>query len=358
MALSLEQTIREGEGEALKFKSTLRWDLEENAVNKSLEGNVVKAVAAFGNSQGGSLLVGVSDDGQICGLENDYRSMQGNRDKFERYVRQLIIGQFGEVFASRKLQIVFHASNASDVCQVLVHPATEPLIVRSTDKNGQPIEKFYIRSGNASRELPVSAMHAYIQDRFVDVRRSAPSKGRSIVKTVVERIDPRARQTAQVATPIPTIAPTASTKRPATSKSSTRVWNEASFLAQAEEQPSDGLAAIRRVCDWATRSATVKFSGTKVGGFNVSFPRIYPGTIVKLGGDGSLNFRFGRRKGFGSLLRERIEEANFFKMGPNSDPTVKPQDWTPVAGQLTEVIDAAVRDYPRWSTGRQSTTRR
>ena len=34
------------------------------------------------------------------------------------------------------------------------------------DRNGQPTEKFYARSGNSSQEIPLSEMNAYIKERF------------------------------------------------------------------------------------------------------------------------------------------------------------------------------------------------
>jgi hypothetical protein len=34
------------------------------------------------------------------------------------------------------------------------------------DKNGQPVEKFYVRSGNSSPEMPLSEMSAYMKERF------------------------------------------------------------------------------------------------------------------------------------------------------------------------------------------------
>ena len=67
--ISLEDMIAEGESDELEFKSTLRWDLKEGTVSKKLEEVVLKTVAAFANSQGGTLLIGVDDERQIVGLE-------------------------------------------------------------------------------------------------------------------------------------------------------------------------------------------------------------------------------------------------------------------------------------------------
>lgn len=164
---TLEDLIAEGESDALEFKSSLRWDSKQGDINKKLEDVVVKAVSAFANSQGGSLLIGVDDDGEVIGIEHDYISLgDADRDKFELHLRNLLNQQFGTSFVSQRIAIKFHIMDEKDVCQVEIQAAKEPLIVSVTDKNGQKIEKLYVRSGNSSQELQLSQMSAYIKDRF------------------------------------------------------------------------------------------------------------------------------------------------------------------------------------------------
>ena len=165
--VSLEDLIAEGESDELEFKSTLRWDLKEGTVNKKLEEVITKTVAAFANSEGGTLLIGVGDDGEILGLESDYHSLGGvDRDKFELHLRNLLNQQFGTGFVTSKVVVKFHAVEDKDVCQIETARAKEPVIVTVKDKNGQPTEKFYARSGNSSQEISLSEMNAYIKDRF------------------------------------------------------------------------------------------------------------------------------------------------------------------------------------------------
>ena len=165
--VSLEELIAEGESDELEFKSTLRWDLKEGIMNKKLEEVILKTVAAFANSQGGTLLIGVDDDGQVLGLEPDYMSLGGvNRDKFELHIRNLFNQQFGAGFVSSKVTISFHEVEGKEVCQIDTSTAKEPVIVLIKDKNGQSLEKFYARSGNSSQEIPLSEMNSYIMERF------------------------------------------------------------------------------------------------------------------------------------------------------------------------------------------------
>jgi hypothetical protein len=163
----LEDLVAEGESDELEFKSTLRWDLKEGSVNKKLEDVIMKTVSAFANSQGGTLLIGVADDGEILGLEPDYHSFGGgNRDKFELHLRNLLNQQFRAGFVASKIVVKFHEIRDKEVCQIGISPAKEPVIVTLKDKNGQAVERFYARSGNLSQEITLGEMTAYIKERF------------------------------------------------------------------------------------------------------------------------------------------------------------------------------------------------
>ena len=164
---SIEDLIKEGESDELEFKATLRWDIKEGRVSKKLEQVIVKTVAAFANTQGGSLLIGVDNDGQAVGLSRDYELLgEANRDQFELHLRNVLNRHLGTAFVASKIQIQFHAVDDVDVCQVDITTAKEPVIVAVKDKNGQAIEKFYARSGNSSQEIPMREMSSYVKEHF------------------------------------------------------------------------------------------------------------------------------------------------------------------------------------------------
>ena len=167
--VSLEGLIAEGESDELEFKSSVRWDYVEARINKELEQVIVKSVAAFGNGQGGTLLIGVKDDGEILGLAHDYTSLgEADRDKFERHLRGILSNQLGASFVVGNVRIKFpNGIGDMEVCQVDVAPAKKEIVLKVKDKNGQWVEKFYVRSGNASQELSGAEMIAYIKERFV-----------------------------------------------------------------------------------------------------------------------------------------------------------------------------------------------
>jgi hypothetical protein len=164
---SIEDLIADGESDELEFKSTLRWDLQEGKLNKKLEEVIVKTIAAFANSDGGTLLIGVDDSGKVLGLEHDYTSLgNADKDKFELHLRGLLTNALGQTFAATKVKIRFPKVLDKEICQVEVLRAHKPMIVKISDKTGQKVERFYARSGNASQEIPLSEVNSYMKDRF------------------------------------------------------------------------------------------------------------------------------------------------------------------------------------------------
>lgn len=163
---SIEEVIAEGESDGLEFKSSLRWDYKQGAVNKKLEDVVIKSVSAFANANGGALLIGIDDTGIVLGLERDYGSLDADRDKFELHLRNLLNQQFGVTFVTNKLAITFPNVGGMEICQIEISMASEPLVVKMKDNVGQSVEKFFVRSGNSSQEIPLSQMKAYLQERF------------------------------------------------------------------------------------------------------------------------------------------------------------------------------------------------
>ncbi len=70
------------ESKTLEFKSTLQWDVHQKQKNKELHHPVLKTVAAFLNTEGGTLLIGVDDEGNVLGLNDDLKVSGKTLDKF------------------------------------------------------------------------------------------------------------------------------------------------------------------------------------------------------------------------------------------------------------------------------------
>ena len=154
--------IAEGESERLEFKSSLRWDRQEDQVNKALEGVVVKTLAGFLNAAGGTLLIGVDDDGTPVGMAADYRSLRKqDRDGLELHLQALLVRDLGESASSSFATVNFHEIDGQDICQVTVEPSDHPIYVEHQNE-----ANFYLRVGNGTRALPVNEVVKYVHTRW------------------------------------------------------------------------------------------------------------------------------------------------------------------------------------------------
>ncbi|MCK5457933.1 MAG: ATP-binding protein, partial [Melioribacteraceae bacterium] len=164
----LKQFLAEGESKFFELKSSLRWDYREEKVNKKLEEVIVKSISAFNNTDGGYLVIGIDDDNNILGLNNDYISLKKNdADYFELHLRNLISSTFTVRYTARKINISFITMNDKEVCVIKITKGEYPLFLKTTDKNGKQLEKFYVRSGNSSQEInSLTEINNYINARF------------------------------------------------------------------------------------------------------------------------------------------------------------------------------------------------
>lgn len=102
-----EIDIDDGEGQFVEFKETLKWDIKQNCVNELLYLEVKKTVNAFGNTQGGTLYIGVDDKGSIVGLNNDiHQSFDDDIDKMERTLVNIVKTACGKSTICRQSFII------------------------------------------------------------------------------------------------------------------------------------------------------------------------------------------------------------------------------------------------------------
>jgi len=165
--MDLFDMISAGENNLVEFKTTLRYDLRTGAVNKKLEQAILKTIAAFSNAQGGTLIMGVNDDMEIIGLEHDYQTFRnGTKDELELHLRDLSNHAFGIDFSSNNLTVTFPEVEDTEICVVEIKPGIKPLYSTVTDANGIKSDKFYLRSGNSSPELPTREIASYVNSHF------------------------------------------------------------------------------------------------------------------------------------------------------------------------------------------------
>lgn len=160
---NVESLIRQSESLSLEFKETLRYDTRRNEVNKEMEKAVIKSIVGFlNNNDGGVILVGVNDKGEMRGLKRDYESLpKKNRDGFENHLNALVKTMIGLPFA-KYVNISFENVEGEDVCVINVRNSHKPAYL----KNGSNKEEFFVRIGNSTEPFSMSESAEYIKTNF------------------------------------------------------------------------------------------------------------------------------------------------------------------------------------------------
>lgn len=152
----IRRLITVGENRMVEFKSTMRMNLHSKKPGKEIELAWLKGVAAFLNTDGGTLLLGVTDAGDVSGLEQDVFE---NDDKCRLHFKNLIATHLGADL-SKYIRFELFPFDGKTLGVVLCARASEPVFLRDGNK-----EHFYIRNGPSSDELPVSKALNYIKHR-------------------------------------------------------------------------------------------------------------------------------------------------------------------------------------------------
>lgn len=125
-----------------------------------LAATVAKTITGFMNYRGGNLLIGVADNGENLGLQEDFATLKHrNRDGFERSLVDLVTTRLGGDKCSL-VHCVFYKIHGKDICRVVVEPSTKAVYCH----DGK-VPKYYVRTGNGTRELNIQEALAHIAER-------------------------------------------------------------------------------------------------------------------------------------------------------------------------------------------------
>jgi len=138
---------------------------EQLAFTPSIEDDhwnfMVKTVAAFMNLNGGSLICGITEDGQITDMIPTRDEVDAFEQKFRVILQQHLGDDLPEVY------IDFKFINQYKLVRIDIQAASFPIFYQEHINGKAPIERFYIRTGHTNHPLRMaSEMVTYIQNRF------------------------------------------------------------------------------------------------------------------------------------------------------------------------------------------------
>jgi len=162
--LTAVELIHQGERSDVEFKSTARWNLHTQERDDRIELVIAKTVAGFLNGEGGTLLIGVDDDGHPIGLDADLQLMkQPDHDRYQLWLTDYLERALGKPSLAY-VTIRFESVGSSDVAVIAVRPADRPVYL--DEPKGKRTADFYVRMGNSTRKLLTDEFATYRQSRW------------------------------------------------------------------------------------------------------------------------------------------------------------------------------------------------
>ena len=145
----------------IEFKSTLRYCLRNERPEKYIEFSIAKTLNAFLNSEGGTLIIGVDDVGEVLGLDNDIASFgDKGKDGLLLHCDNLVNNYLGKE-QQADVSIFLEAIDGKDICVVEVSASNKPVFI---NKDGE--KQFYVRNSASSQPYDMSEAVEYINKHW------------------------------------------------------------------------------------------------------------------------------------------------------------------------------------------------
>ncbi len=149
--------LESGETKTVEFKETFGLDVKPQKAEKYMEESALKTVVAFINSEGGELLIGVADDGQINGINAEVEKLhKKSTDKFLLHFKNRLKDRIGQGF----YPLVEYDLIKVEEVHVLHIQAK-----KSDQECYLDNRYFYVRSGPSTDKLEGPKLVAYIKNR-------------------------------------------------------------------------------------------------------------------------------------------------------------------------------------------------
>lgn len=149
-SFEIRKWVLQGEGETIEFKETFRLDIRKGKPWSMISDQAIIAIVSFMNLYGGTLLVGVADNGEIVGLEREYNTFRRldktPRDQFLRTFSQVVIEKLGAKNYATLVKARIVEVDGVDVLVVNVERSLEPVYFVEK-KDGREVHHLYVRVG-------------------------------------------------------------------------------------------------------------------------------------------------------------------------------------------------------------------
>lgn len=159
---TVSDLLRLMETKHVEFKQTARAAMEKEVPEKVINDGIVKTVAAFLNTEGGTLGIGITDDGDILGLQPDLDFKKQDLDGYQNWLMTLLITKIGAGIIGSFVSLRFETVGSEMVCLVDVKPSNTSVYAKTMKSE----HSFFVRMSNTTRLLEGADIQEYIKNRF------------------------------------------------------------------------------------------------------------------------------------------------------------------------------------------------
>jgi len=160
-AEDIQREIEKGESQTREFKSTFFLNLASRQKDEAISFVILKTIAAFLNSEGGRIYVGVTDDGKSAGIKDEVSLFfKNSEDKYSLAVKEKLKKYFEAYFDLISWEIV-HSKNHTRLLIIDVKPSKKPVWILDKGR-----ELFPIRKHPSTETLEGSKQAEYIASHF------------------------------------------------------------------------------------------------------------------------------------------------------------------------------------------------
>jgi len=160
--ISLEGKINEminlGENKKIEFKETFGFNFHTNNLrDENLVKASIKNIAAFLNTAGGNLLIGIHDSGKISGLNNEIE-LHKSKDKFKLFFSDKVQKSIGSDMFYNYVDFQIIKISNKLILNVECKPSDRPCFYDKKD--------FYVRANPKAEKLEGTNLIDYTRTRF------------------------------------------------------------------------------------------------------------------------------------------------------------------------------------------------
>jgi hypothetical protein len=163
---TITEIIKQGESNQVEFKPSLLYNFSSGRAGISIKGIIAKSICAFLNSNGGLLFIGITDKGEIQGLDYDYNLANGKNPKdFFQLEFDQMVKHFISFSVRSNLIGQFYELNGKEFFVVTVSPSKRrPIFFK-----GQEGKEFYVRGEASTRQLiDIEEIANYCLDKWLN----------------------------------------------------------------------------------------------------------------------------------------------------------------------------------------------